>query len=190
MFCIPRMSLLPHGERNEIFRRASESLKTPLAGGPQCDWRRPLWSKRRGSSRKVCLNLLLLWKCRQPVAFRCPDVHILALIRSWLPVKWTENWAPWERLQHQHSMCPIWGVCACEAACMRCQHDKQSTCTPHLLIFCKKKKKKLNVKPEEFPSFFFFVYFFLVFWGGYVTQPPLAASAQGSCTVQKKRPGN
>lgn len=28
MLCIPRMFLLPHGERNEIFRRASESLKT------------------------------------------------------------------------------------------------------------------------------------------------------------------
>lgn len=38
---------------------------------------------------KVCLNLLLLWKCRQPVAFRRPDVHLLALIRSWPPVKWT-----------------------------------------------------------------------------------------------------
>lgn len=108
----------PSRRKKWNFLPSQRKLKNPLAGGPQCDWRRPLWSKRRGGSGKVCLNLLLLWKCRQPVAFRRPDVHLLALIRSWLPVKWTENWAPWERLQHQHSTCPILGMCACEAACV------------------------------------------------------------------------
>lgn len=39
----------------------------------------------------------------------------------------------------------------CVRVCGRCQHDKQSTCTPH-----PPPKKNFELKPEEFPSAFFF----------------------------------
>lgn len=47
-------------------------------------------------------------KQAERAAVHPPDVHSLALIRSWLTVKWTEQGPPWGGLQ-QHSTCPILG---------------------------------------------------------------------------------
>lgn len=48
-------------------------------------------------------------KQAERAAVHPPDVHSLALIRSWQTVKWTEQGPPWGGLQ-QHSTCPILGV--------------------------------------------------------------------------------
>lgn len=74
-----------------IFVKPAKFLE-PLAQGPLTGWRRPIWSKRSSGSGRVCLNLLLLWKCRQRgLLFTLQTFNSLALIRSWPTVKWPEQ---------------------------------------------------------------------------------------------------
>lgn len=103
-------------ERN-WFCQARQDLNPQLEGGwgggaPLGDRRRPKSSKRRscsrGGGRSMFKFTATVEKQAERAALHPPDVHSLALIRSWLTVKWTEQGPPWGGLQ-QHSTCPILG---------------------------------------------------------------------------------
>lgn len=136
VLCIPRVFL-----KKKWFLSSQQSLKIlgwgptwMTGGGPYAH----IWSKRRsGSGKKVCLNLLLLLKWRQRVALRSPDVHSLALIRSWPTVKWTERGPLGKSPASTLHVSNFGGVSVClwgrNYVCVQvCQHDTQPTCPPDL----------------------------------------------------------
>lgn len=119
-----------------IFVKPAKFLE-PLAQGPLTGWRRPIWSKRSSGSGRVCLNLLLLWKCRQRgLLFTLQTFNSLALIRSWPTVKWTEQ-GPLGKAPASTLHVSNLGVFVCvwvrgrTSVCVHlqnCQHDPQPIC--------------------------------------------------------------
>lgn len=86
-------------------------------------------------------------KQAERAAVHPPDVHSLALIRSWLTVKWTEQGPPWGGLQ-QHSTCPILG-----GICVMCRFLGPPSLSPDIksiaIWFCEihwTQKQKKNTR--------------------------------------------